>query len=129
MTWILGYRDLPGVRKECPCYDDGADQNGETPSQSLKTLPRIRDRSIHRVQRHEPISGQNYARCAECLPEITHRSCPLCVRVGYCKIRVGYCKIRVGYCKNSETIFRFSPSPFTFMLFYTLLKVITLDSL
>ena len=53
--------DLPGIRKECPCYDDGADQNGETPSQSLKTLPRIWDRPMHRVQKPDPNLGDIYA--------------------------------------------------------------------
>ena len=62
---ILGHRDLPGVHKACPCYDVAKDQNGEKPSQSLKTLPRIWDAPMHRGQKHEPNSGGIYARCAE----------------------------------------------------------------
>ncbi|MBP5713104.1 MAG: hypothetical protein J6X07_00215 [Prevotella sp.] len=65
MTWILGYRDLPGVRKECPCNDVGADQNGEEPSQSLRTLPRIWDRPMHRVQKPAPKPRDIYAQEAE----------------------------------------------------------------
>jgi len=34
-----------------------------------------------------------------------------------------------GLLQNSETTFRFSPSPSIFMLFYTILKTITPDSL
>ena len=62
---ILGHRDLPSVRKACPCYDVAKDQNGEKPSQSLKTLPRIRDAPMHWVQKPEPNLRDNYARCAE----------------------------------------------------------------
>ena len=62
---ILGHRDLPGVRKACPCYDVAKDQDGEEPSQSLKTLPRIQGRPMHRVQKHEPNPGDIYARGAE----------------------------------------------------------------
>ena len=62
---ILGHRDLPGVRKACPCYDVGADQNGEEPFQSLKTLPRIRDRPMPRVQKPALKPRGIYARCAE----------------------------------------------------------------
>ena len=62
---ILGHRDLPGVHKACPCYDVAKDQNGEEPPQSLKTLPRIRDRPMHRVQKPDPSSGEGYARGAE----------------------------------------------------------------
>ena len=76
MTWILGYRDLPGVRKECPCYDDGADQNGETPSQSLKTLPRIRDRSMHGVQKLDLNLGDIYAQGTETCLRFKGYLCP-----------------------------------------------------
>ena len=62
---ILGHRDLPGVRKACPCYDVAKDQDGEEPSQSLKTLPRIQGRPMHRVQKHASDSGDIYARGAE----------------------------------------------------------------
>ena len=62
---ILGHRDLPGVRKACPCYDVAKDQNGEEPSQSLKNLPQIRGRPMHRGQKRASDSGDNYARGAE----------------------------------------------------------------
>ena len=62
---ILGHRDLPGVHKACPCYDVAKDQNGEEPFQSLKTLPRIRDRPMHRVQKPALKPRGIYARCAE----------------------------------------------------------------
>ena len=57
----LGHRDLPGVHKACPCYDVAKDQNGEEPFQSLKTLPRIRDRPMHRVQKPDPKRTDIYA--------------------------------------------------------------------
>ena len=62
---ILGHRDLPGVRKACHCYDVTADMNGEEPSQSLKTLPRIRDAPMHRGQKHASDSRDIYAQGAE----------------------------------------------------------------
>ena len=62
---VLGHRDLPGVRKACSCYDVAKDQNGEEPSQSLKTLPRIRGRPMPRVQKPAPKPRGIYAREAE----------------------------------------------------------------
>ncbi len=62
---ILGHRDLPGIRKACPCYDVAKDQNGEEPSQSLKNLPQIWGRPMPGGQKHEPDPGDIYARGAE----------------------------------------------------------------
>ena len=62
---ILGHRDLPGVRKACPCYDVAKDQNGEKPSQSLKNLPQIRGRPMHRGQNLPPDPRHIYAQGAE----------------------------------------------------------------
>ena len=62
---ILGHRDLPGVRKVCPCYDVAKDQTGEEPSQSLKSLPQIQGTFMHRGQKHASDSGHIYARGAE----------------------------------------------------------------
>ena len=62
---IFGHRDLPGVRKACPCYDAAKDQNGEEPSQSLKTLPRIRDAPMPGGQKHDPDPRDIYAQGAE----------------------------------------------------------------
>ena len=62
---ILGHRDLPGVRKACPCYDVAKDLNGGESSQSLKTLPRIRGTPMHRGQKHASDSGHTYALGAE----------------------------------------------------------------
>ena len=62
---ILGHRDLPGVRKACPCYDVAKDLDAEKPFQDLKNLPRIRDRPLHRGQKREPDPGDIYAQGAE----------------------------------------------------------------
>ena len=62
---ILGHRDLPGVRKACPCYDVAKDLDAEKLFQDLKNLPRIRDRPLHRGQKREPDPRDIYARCAE----------------------------------------------------------------
>ena len=72
---VLGHRDLPGVRKECPCYDVRADLNAGKSFQKLddmpeisgtkmqggKNLPRIRGRPLQGVQWREPESGQTTA--------------------------------------------------------------------
>jgi hypothetical protein len=98
-TWILGHRDLPGVWKECPCYDVGADQNGEMSSQSMKTLPRIRDRSMHRVQKLDPNLGDIYAQGAEtCLRFRGH----LCTGVQKHDSDSGH-----TYARGAETCLRF----------------------
>ena len=41
---ILGHRDLPGVRKECPCYDVRADQKSGVSFDKDSHLPEIRGR-------------------------------------------------------------------------------------
>ena len=75
---IFGHGDLPGVHRACPCYDVGADQNGEKPSQSLKTQPQIRDRPMHCVQKPDPDPGDIYALCAETRLRFEGHFCPVC---------------------------------------------------
>ena len=77
---VLGHRDLPGVRKDCPCYDVRAElsQAGgipglgnapgiqDTPSTGRKTLPPIRGRpsqgreNASRI-RDRPLTGRENA--------------------------------------------------------------------
>ena len=48
------------------------------PFQSLKNLPRIRDRPMHRVQKPDLDPGDIYARCAETCPRSKGHLCPVC---------------------------------------------------
>ena len=75
---IFGHHDLPGVHRACPCYDVGADQNGEKPSQSLKNQPQIRGRPMPGVQKPASDSGDIYARCAETCLRFKGHLCPGC---------------------------------------------------
>jgi hypothetical protein len=75
---IFGHGDQPGVHRACPCYDVGADQNGEKPSQSLKNQPQIRGRPMHGVQKPDPDPGDIYVRCAETRLRFEGHLCPGC---------------------------------------------------
>ena len=75
---IFGHGDQPGVHRACPCYDVGANQNGEKPSQSLKNQPQIRGRPMPGVQKPASDSGDIYARGAETCLRFKGHLCPGC---------------------------------------------------
>ena len=58
---ILGHRDLPGVRKECPCHDVRADQNTGKSFQNLNDMPEISGTTMQGGENFAPDPGQTIA--------------------------------------------------------------------